>query len=94
MCQTELGSKLLRSGGNITLVIDNLEKQGLVIRQRDTQDRRMVIVSLTAAGQELIQKVFPEHLKVIVAEMNTLTAAEQQTLGDLCRKLGKQELKP
>jgi MarR family 2-MHQ and catechol resistance regulon transcriptional repressor len=47
MCQTEIGSKLLRSGGNITLVIDNLEKQGLVRRQRDTEDRRLVNIHLT-----------------------------------------------
>ena len=94
MCQSELGGKLLRSGGNITLVIDNLEKQGLVVRQRDTEDRRMVIVSLTPAGEAMIQQVFPAHLAAIMAQMHVLTAAEQQMLGDLCRKLGKQEREP
>jgi MarR family 2-MHQ and catechol resistance regulon transcriptional repressor len=34
MSQTELGAKLLKSGGNITLVLDNLEKHGYVERQR------------------------------------------------------------
>jgi MarR family 2-MHQ and catechol resistance regulon transcriptional repressor len=91
MCPGELSMKLLKSGGNITLVIDNLEKQGLVQRERDIHDRRMITVSLTPAGRELISRVFPAHMAVIVAEMNCLTAEEQKTLGRLCRKLGKKE---
>ena len=85
----ELGTKLLRSGGNITLIIDNLEKANLVKRMRDTEDRRKVVVFLTKAGQELIGQIFPKHLKAIVGEMNVLSAEEQETLGKLCRKLGK-----
>jgi MarR family 2-MHQ and catechol resistance regulon transcriptional repressor len=89
MCQTEIGSKLLRSGGNITLVIDNLEKQGLVRRQRDTEDRRLVNIHLTEAGRYLIARVFPKQLKRIVHELSVLTPQEQDTLSELCRKLGK-----
>ena len=36
LCQRELGQKILKSSGNITMVVDNLEKQGLVVRQRDS----------------------------------------------------------
>lgn len=89
MCQSEIGGKLLRSGGNITLVIDNLEKQGLVHRQRSPDDRRMVIVSLTEAGRTLIQRIFPQHLDQIVHELSVLSPEEQETLGELCKKLGK-----
>lgn len=91
LCQGEISSKLLKSGGNITLVVDNLEKQGLVQRERDQHDRRTVTVSLTPAGRELISRAFPQHLAAIVKEMSILTAEEQETLGDLCRKLGKQQ---
>lgn len=91
MCPGDLSTKLLKSGGNITLVIDNLEKQGLVQRERDTVDRRMIIVSLTPAGHDLIGKIFPAHVAAVVEEMSYLTAAEQQLLGDLCYKLGKRE---
>jgi MarR family 2-MHQ and catechol resistance regulon transcriptional repressor len=89
LCQMDLGAKLLRSGGNITLVIDNLEKAGLVRRERDAEDRRRVIVSLTRAGQERISQVFPRQLDAIVEEMSVLSAEEQETLGKLCKKLGK-----
>jgi MarR family 2-MHQ and catechol resistance regulon transcriptional repressor len=93
MSQSEIGTKLLKSSGNITLVIDNLEKRGLVRRERDTDDRRVVTVSLTQAGRELIRRIFPGHVASIVEEMSVLTPEEQETLGRLCRKLGKQERK-
>ena len=91
LCQGEIGAKLLRSGGNITLVVDNLETRGLVQRMRDARDRRAVTVSLTEAGRKLIAGLFPEHVRAIVEEMSVLTADEQETLGRLCRKLGKKE---
>jgi MarR family 2-MHQ and catechol resistance regulon transcriptional repressor len=93
MSQSEIGAKLLKSSGNITLVITNLEKQDLVRRQRDPGDRRVVTVSLTEAGHELVRRIFPDHVSAIVEQMSVLTPQEQATLGDLCRKLGKQEKK-
>ncbi|HAJ35658.1 MAG TPA: MarR family transcriptional regulator [Chloroflexi bacterium] len=89
MSQTEICSKLLKSGGNTTLVIDNLEKRGLVQRRRDTEDRRVMMVELTAAGFELISAIFPHHAQVVAEEMSVLTPEEQRTLGELCKKLGK-----
>ncbi len=91
MCPGEISAKLLKSAGNITLIIDNLEKRGLVQRERDTEDRRMVIVSLTPAGRELISKIFPAHVAAVVEELSYLTPEEQKLLGGLCRRLGKQE---
>lgn len=91
MSPGDLSAKLLKSGGNLTLVIDNLEKQGLVQRERDTADRRMITVSLTPAGQALISQLFPAHAAAIAEELGCLTSEEQKTLGDLCRKLGKNE---
>ena len=89
--QGEISAKLLRSGGNITLVVDHLEARGLVQRRRELEDRRVVTVSLTEAGKTLIAELFPEHVQAIVEEMSVLTADEQETLGRLCRKLGKRE---
>ena len=88
LSQKEIGQKILRSSGNITMVIDNLEKRSLVRRERDQHDRRSFIVHLTEAGKKLIRKIFPPHAAVITHEMNALTAAEQKTLGALCKKLG------
>lgn len=89
--QKDLASKILKSTGNITMVVDNLEKRGLVARARDEQDRRHFLVSITVEGKKLIRGFFPGHVARIVREMGALTAAEQDELGRLCRAVGLQE---
>jgi MarR family 2-MHQ and catechol resistance regulon transcriptional repressor len=89
LCQGELSSKLLKSTGNITLVLDNLEKRGLVRRERSLEDRRMVTLHLTHAGNQLIERVFPLMADAITQEFSILSPEEQRTLGNLCRILGK-----
>jgi MarR family 2-MHQ and catechol resistance regulon transcriptional repressor len=91
MCQGEVSSKLLRSTGNMTLVLDNIEHRDLVRRERNPEDRRRVTIYLTEAGEKLIQRIFPLMAQAITAEFSILTVAEQSTLGSLSRKLGKKE---
>ena len=88
LCQGALSAKLLRSTGNITLVLDNLEKRGLVERRRETSDRRQVTISLTPKGQALIEAIFPRQAAAIAFEIDALTPEEQVEFGRLCKKLG------
>jgi len=88
LSQRDLGRKILRSSGNITMVIDNLEKRRLVRRERDTSDRRMFIVHLSGEGQKLIQNIFPSHAALITRELSVLNPADQKVLGNLCKKVG------
>jgi MarR family 2-MHQ and catechol resistance regulon transcriptional repressor len=91
LSQRELAQKILKSGGNVTMVIDNLEKRGLVKRERDEEDRRLYRITLTLQGRELIKNIFPRHAKKIASQMSVLTKEELQELGNLCRKLGLQQ---
>jgi MarR family transcriptional regulator, 2-MHQ and catechol-resistance regulon repressor len=88
LSQVNIAKKVLKSSGNITMVIDNLEKSGLVKRERKKDDRRYYIVQLTDEGRKLIGSIFPRHAAKIMEEMMILSSAEQETLGNLCRKLG------
>ncbi len=88
MHQCDLGERILKSSGNMTLVIDNLEKRALVRRERSLEDRRFIQVHLTPEGERLIRRVFPGHADAITRELAVLTQEEQRTLGNLCRKLG------
>ena len=88
MCQKQIGEKLLISGGNVTMVVDNLEKRDLVQRRRESGDRRFVRVYLTEAGQSLIEDYFPLHARAVTREFSALDPQEQRDLGRLCRKLG------
>lgn len=87
----QLAEKHLKSPNNFTTIVDNLEKQGLVRRERDQRDRRVVMVYLTEAGRCLIERVFPQHVRAVVEDMRVLTPDEQEQLGVLLRRLGKQE---
>lgn len=88
LCQRDIAAKILKSTGNITLVIDNLEKQGLVKRERTSEDRRYLTITLTGSGEKLIATVFADVEAAIVKEMSVLTLDEQEVLGSLCKKLG------
>ena len=89
MQPSQLAQKVLKSSGNMTLVIDNLVKRGLVTRQRRPDDRRCIDISLTKEGEALIEEIFPPHVAGVVETMRTLSPDEQQQLAALCRKLGR-----
>ncbi|HEX8746054.1 MAG TPA: MarR family transcriptional regulator [Pyrinomonadaceae bacterium] len=91
LCQRDLGKKILKSGGNITMVVDNLEKRGLVERVRGEGDRRYVTVNLTKPGRKLIGELFPRHAGAIREEMCVLSDAELEKLGSLCKRVGLKE---
>jgi len=87
-CQTALAKKILSSGANVTTVVDHLELDKLVRRERSTTDRRFVTVHLTKQGQALITRSFPEVVEAIVGAFSSLSTREIETLAALCRKLG------
>jgi MarR family 2-MHQ and catechol resistance regulon transcriptional repressor len=89
MTQGEISTKVLKSGSNMTTVIDNLERDGFVRRERDAKDRRVIHVHLTEAGSGKVEAVLPGHIAALVEEFKVLSASEQQVLGELCKKLGK-----
>jgi MarR family 2-MHQ and catechol resistance regulon transcriptional repressor len=86
--QKQLGDKLLKSGGNITMVVDNLEKQSLVKRVRGEDDRRYFAIHLTKHGKNLIEKFFPDYVSAIVKEMSPLNESEQSELQRMCKLIG------
>ena len=88
LTQSELARKILRTSGNMTMVIDNLERDGMVRRERSAEDRRVVHVHLTKEGAALIKRVFEKHAGEVERQMTVLSQQELKQLGDLCRKLG------
>jgi MarR family 2-MHQ and catechol resistance regulon transcriptional repressor len=61
----KLGEKILVTGGNMTVILDNLEKNGFVERIKNNKDRRSNYIRLTDKGKQLIETVFPNHTKLI-----------------------------
>jgi MarR family 2-MHQ and catechol resistance regulon transcriptional repressor len=88
LCQHELGDKLLSSKPNISAIISNLQRDGLVRRQREAEDRRSVRVHLTPKGGRLIAKAFPDLAGFLTGTLACLQPGELLALGALCKKLG------
>ena len=84
-----LCNKMLVSGGNMTLVLDNLEKIGLIERVHSKEDRRASLIQLTEKGNSVFKKVFSNHAKFISSLMSVISEKEQKELGELLKRLGK-----
>lgn len=82
----ELGQNTLITKGTLTGIIDRLEEKGLVKRTTPHTDRRMFHVALTPTGQELFEKIFPDHILFLKQYFDKLTSLEQQELTDSLKK--------
>lgn len=72
----------------MTVVVDNLEKEKLVERIHGKEDRRTILVQLTAKGQKLFKEIFTEHAQYVTQVASVLTEKEQNELAHLLKKLG------
>lgn len=80
--------KMLVSGGNMTLVLDNLEKNNLIERVPSKEDRRAILVKLTEKGEKLFNQIFIVHAENIRNSFKSLDEIELELLGALLKKLG------
>ncbi len=87
--QKTISQKMLCSPGNITLVVDNLEKAGFVQRKSNPGDRRYHLIHLTKQGHMLIKGLLEKHVKNIVSAFSILSENEQRVFSDYCENLGK-----
>ncbi|MFC4303629.1 MarR family winged helix-turn-helix transcriptional regulator [Cohnella boryungensis] len=85
----QIGGKVLMSSGNITYVVDKLEKKGYVQRRACTEDRRLIYADITESGERLIEEAFPGHAEVIRRAVDGLDEEEKRTASRLLKKLGK-----
>jgi MarR family 2-MHQ and catechol resistance regulon transcriptional repressor len=83
-----IGTKVLMSSGNITYVVDKLQKKGLVARRASSDDRRLIYAEITEKGAAFIKEVFPQHAEVLEQVMQGLSEEEKQKCAQLLKKLG------
>src|SRR6202167_1305878 len=70
---SELSQRMMVTGGNVTGITDGLEKEGLVVREVDTADRRVFRVKLTPEGQRQFQRMAADHGQWAAALLGGLT---------------------
>jgi MarR family 2-MHQ and catechol resistance regulon transcriptional repressor len=87
MRQDKLGKEIFYDPRSMRYLTASLEKDVLIAKLRDQEDRRFPMVHLTPQGRSLITKLFPRQAKLIRAQMIALGAREQGMLKRLCEKL-------
>ena len=84
---TEFSSALMLTSSGTTKRLDRLEQAGLVARTPDPDDRRGTLITLTAAGRELVDAASEAHLANEHRLLGALSDAERERLAGLLRKL-------
>jgi DNA-binding MarR family transcriptional regulator len=84
---TALMRTALVTSGAITQRLDRLEERGLITRERSEDDGRAVVVTLTAAGREALDKALPDHLETERQLLDGLSSTDLAHLADLLRRL-------
>jgi MarR family transcriptional regulator, 2-MHQ and catechol-resistance regulon repressor len=92
LCPHDVATRLCQTRGNVTGILDNLERRGLVERRREgVKNRRYLAVHLTPRGRRFVASLAPLHARAVLAEMESLTAGQMKTLVSLCRRLESRE---
>jgi DNA-binding MarR family transcriptional regulator len=79
---SELSSRLMVTGGNVTGLTDSLEDEGLVVRESDGADRRALRVKLTREGRRVFRAMATEHERWIAELFAGLSAREARSLAE------------
>src|SRR5256712_5940436 len=82
----ELSRLLMVTGGNVTAIVDQLEKEGLVERLDEPTDRRAFRIRLTRAGERTFADMAREHEEWVVGLLSGLSRREQDELLRLLAK--------
>ena len=85
--QQELARKLLVGRSNITMLLPQLETRGLLVREGDEKDKRVLRLTLTEAGTELLMKALKVHMALIEKAMSQSTPEQCDMIGDQMRKI-------
>ena len=88
LSQCQIAGKILKSTANLTTVIDNLERNALVLRRQDPRDRRNNIICLTDRGRKAIEELFPQRAEAITTLFSVFSKNELEVFSKLCKKLG------
>jgi MarR family transcriptional regulator, 2-MHQ and catechol-resistance regulon repressor len=83
----QLASSVLISSGSMTYVIDKLEQKALLKRNACPEDRRVIHITLTENGLELMNNIMPKHEEFVDFTFESLTSNEKEDLVRLLKKV-------
>ncbi len=89
MSLSGLSERIRAQNSTVTGIIDRMEREGLVARERSKEDRRVVFIRLTARGRELAREIPVEPMEIFRSALETLTAQETRDLMRIMTKVAR-----
>ena len=86
---SELSEKIRAQNSTVTGIIDRMEREGLVLRERSKEDRRVVYIKLTPKGRELAQEIPVEPMEIFKGALESLSQQEVRDLMRISTKLAR-----
>ncbi len=86
---SELSERIRAQNSTVTGIIDRMEREGLVTRERSKEDRRVVSIKLSAKGRELAQEIPVEPMEIFKGALESLSAQEVKDLMRILAKVAK-----
>ena len=83
----EVGERMISHDPDITRLLDRMEKQGLITRERQTQDRRVIKARITAKGLALLKKLDQPVRELHKRQFRHMSAGQIKTLTDLLEEI-------
>src|SRR5262245_614450 len=77
---SELSERIRAKNSTVTGIIDRMEREGLVVRERSKEDRRVVYIRLTTKGRKLAEEISVEPMEIFRTALEALTASETREL--------------
>ncbi len=90
MSQKAISDGLIISDGNITGILDRMEKENLLMRVQHPKDRRVNLVRITPKGSQLLVEVMPKYEKILETDVGKITSVQQKTIMPIFYKWAKQ----
>jgi len=86
---SELSDRIRAQNSTVTGIIDRMERENLVTRERSKEDRRVVYIKLTAKGRELAREIPIEPMEIFKGALESLSAQEMRDLMRIMSKLAR-----
>ncbi|TDL67470.1 MarR family transcriptional regulator [Rhodococcus qingshengii] len=83
----QIGNRILITSGSMTYVIDKLEQKGVIKRNDCREDRRVIHITLTAEGMEMMENIMPKYQEMVDSFFWDLTDDESQLVVNSLKKV-------
>ncbi len=86
---SELSERIRAQNSTVTGIIDRMEREGLVVRARSTEDRRVVHIRLTEKGAKIAREIAVEPMEIFRSALESLSPAETRSLLEILTKIAR-----